>query len=218
MGIYTANFGIDFPVRFVVRNGVLHVCKSDFIDTARSCFAEGADAFAGQLLDDALRFLGESQDHTSALIGVDEIGAVVHWHLAGNLLVSLSELRNEENIAMRETAYRIHTLMLWLTGASSEASDFFGIGLERMLQGVKSRLDRINPAIVVHVSLHDEWFVAECDALHLVTEAKSFEALTESAWELVPDLIELNNLPFDPSNMRLCFELQQEARDHRMVN
>lgn len=35
-------------------------------------------------------------------------------------------------------------------------------------------------------------WTAVCDALGLVTEADSYEQLIERAWEVAPDLIELN--------------------------
>ena len=46
-------------------------------------------------------------------------------------------------------------------------------------------------------------FTAECDKLHLVTEADTFEALTERVWELAPDMIETNELGIDPHGTRL---------------
>lgn len=40
---------------------------------------------------------------------------------------------------------------------------------------------------------HDEnLWVAECDALGLVTEAPTYEELTERVWQIAPELYEMN--------------------------
>ncbi|MDR1310929.1 MAG: DUF1902 domain-containing protein [Burkholderiaceae bacterium] len=48
-------------------------------------------------------------------------------------------------------------------------------------------------------------WIAECDALHLVTEASTYEALTERAWLIAPDLFLDNNLSGHVKDMRLSF-------------
>ena len=60
-------------------------------------------------------------------------------------------------------------------------------------------------------------FTAECDALHLVTEADTFEALTERVWKLAPDMIEANELGIDPDSLRLNFKFVQSAHDHLLA-
>jgi predicted DNA-binding ribbon-helix-helix protein len=45
---------------------------------------------------------------------------------------------------------------------------------------------------IVSVSVCDGVWTAECDALGLVTEADSYEALTQRAWEIAPELAALN--------------------------
>lgn len=80
------------------------------------------------------------------------------------------------------------------------------------------RLDRVNPPIDVQVVYDNGWYIAECDALHLVTEAQSMQELTQRAWDLVPDLIELNGFDIDPRTVRLSFNLLQDASQQRMAN
>ncbi|MDR2208328.1 MAG: DUF1902 domain-containing protein [Azoarcus sp.] len=48
-------------------------------------------------------------------------------------------------------------------------------------------------------------WVAECDALHLVTEHETYEGLVARVWEVVPDVIEANNLSISPADLRLRF-------------
>lgn len=71
-----------------------------------------------------------------------------------------------------------------------------------------------NQPIDVEVTHGDGMFTAECDVLHLVTEADTFEALTERVWELAPDMIEANELGIDPDSLRLNFKFVQSAHDH----
>jgi hypothetical protein len=72
-----------------------------------------------------------------------------------------------------------------------------------------------NQPIDVEVTHCDGMFTAVCDTLHLVTEADSFEALTERVWKLAPDMIEANELGIDPDSMCLNFKFVQSAHDHR---
>lgn len=69
---------------------------------------------------------------------------------------------------------------------------------------------------VVEVTQGDGMFTAECDALHLVTEASTFEALTERVWEIAPDMIEANNLEIELDSLRLSFKFAQSAHDYRV--
>ncbi|MDR2154977.1 MAG: DUF1902 domain-containing protein [Burkholderiaceae bacterium] len=48
-------------------------------------------------------------------------------------------------------------------------------------------------------------WVAECDALHLVTEAETYEGLVNRVWEVMPDLVEVNGLSLAPTDVRLRF-------------
>lgn len=60
-------------------------------------------------------------------------------------------------------------------------------------------------------------YTAECDALHLVTEAKTFETLTARVWELAPDMIEANNLSIDPKSLLFNFEFIQSADEQLLA-
>lgn len=80
-----------------------------------------------------------------------------------------------------------------------------------MLKPIDFQKAPATPAYPVTVTQGDGMYTAECEALSLVTEAKTFEELTERVWELVPDMIEANDLPINPDTLRLRFEVQQDA-------
>ena len=63
----------------------------------------------------------------------------------------------------------------------------------------------------------DGMYTAECEALHLVTEAESFERLTHRVWEIAPDMIEANGLDISAESLRLNFEFAQTLADHRVA-
>jgi hypothetical protein len=63
----------------------------------------------------------------------------------------------------------------------------------------------------LQVAEHDGVWVAECDAIGLVTEADSFEELTRRAWEIAPELAELNGYHPRPGMLRLRFEHLETA-------
>lgn len=54
-------------------------------------------------------------------------------------------------------------------------------------------------------------WVAECDALGIVTEAKSFENLTKQVQDLVPDMIEANRIHLGGKKPYLNFTHVEEA-------
>ena len=54
-------------------------------------------------------------------------------------------------------------------------------------------------------------WIAECDAIGLVTEAAGFEALTRRVWEIAPELAELNGYIIDAGSLRLRFEHLETA-------
>jgi hypothetical protein len=64
----------------------------------------------------------------------------------------------------------------------------------------------------VQVTVHDGIWTAECDALGLVTEAESYEALVDRAWEIVPELAELNSVGVAADDLRLRFLHETAAR------
>lgn len=72
------------------------------------------------------------------------------------------------------------------------------------------------PALVSVTVIHDQesgMWVAECGALHLVTEAPSFDALVARVQAVAPDCIECNALPIQPDALRLRFEFEQTLAD-----
>ncbi|MFM2397507.1 MAG: hypothetical protein RLZZ144_757 [Pseudomonadota bacterium] len=60
-------------------------------------------------------------------------------------------------------------------------------------------------------------YTAECEDLHLVTEAKTFEELTARVWEVAPDVIEANGLDIDPRTMHFKFNFIQSADDQSLA-
>ena len=53
-------------------------------------------------------------------------------------------------------------------------------------------------------------WVASCDALHTMTEATSYEALTERFWEIAPEIALANGIPFDGTS-RIQFRHREDA-------
>lgn len=208
--IYTASFG-SLPVRFVLKNEDLFVSKIDLYAAITECFTERIRALGVEFIDKGLCLLGDSADRAPGILGDSEIGPAIHFHAAGALLGSLSDLIDVDSDDLRESSFRVNTLWAWYSESIITAVQFFGRTAMDMLSSVKNRLDRINPAILVHVTQGDGMYTAECDSLHLVTEAYTFEELTERVWELAPDMIEANDLSIDPGSLRLRFELFQDS-------
>lgn len=57
----------------------------------------------------------------------------------------------------------------------------------------------------VEATVCDGIWTAHCPALGLVTEAETFEALVERAWEIAPELAELNDVGVSAADLRLRF-------------
>jgi hypothetical protein len=72
-------------------------------------------------------------------------------------------------------------------------------------QHIRELEEKLNPAFMVNVSVCDGIWTAECDALGLVTEANSYEELTARAWEIAPELAELNQIGIETDAIRLRF-------------
>lgn len=53
-------------------------------------------------------------------------------------------------------------------------------------------------------------WVASCDALHVVTEAPSYEAVTARFWEIVPEIALGDGIAFDASS-RIQFRHVEDA-------
>ncbi len=62
---------------------------------------------------------------------------------------------------------------------------------------------------VIDVSVCDGIWTAECDELGLVTEAASYDELTERAGAIAPELAELNHVELDSDSIRLRFSHEQ---------
>lgn len=70
-------------------------------------------------------------------------------------------------------------------------------------------------AFVVNV-IHDDMWIAECDELGLVTEAKTYDELTEKVWEIAPELYEINGMGDQSEVIRLKF-IQEQSSDSRVA-
>lgn len=53
-------------------------------------------------------------------------------------------------------------------------------------------------------------WVASCDALHVVTEAPSYEAVTARFWEIAPEIALANGIAFDSAS-RIQFRHIEDA-------
>jgi len=62
------------------------------------------------------------------------------------------------------------------------------------------------PTFIVKTAQQNGIWTGECDPIGLVTEADSFEELTRRAWEIAPELAELNGYHLRPDTLRLHFE------------
>ncbi|MFP2428640.1 DUF1902 domain-containing protein [Enterobacter ludwigii] len=65
---------------------------------------------------------------------------------------------------------------------------------------------------VCHDHVDNVW-VAQCDALGLVTEAATYEELTERVWEIAPELYVMNGLGSNPARISLSFNQEQSYSD-----
>ncbi|PHM22242.1 DUF1902 domain-containing protein [Xenorhabdus ehlersii] len=70
-------------------------------------------------------------------------------------------------------------------------------------------------AFVVNV-IHADMWIAECDELGLVTEAKTYDELTEKVWEIAPELYEINGLGDHSEVIRIKF-VQEQSSDSRVA-
>lgn len=210
--VYSAAFG-GIEIRFIhiPEHRTVYVCREDLLAAVKSCLFGMNDSAADRLLREGLEFFADAEDKTGALIEVDTIGPALNAHAAGNFLHAMTELRDTANAALCESAFRVHALFLWYCEAFSQANRHFGFSLNEMLAMVAKRLDRLNPPFIVRVSVHNGLWTAECDALGLVTEADNYETLVERAWEIAPELAELNAVGVDAEKLRLRFSHETTA-------
>ena len=65
----------------------------------------------------------------------------------------------------------------------------------------------MNPVTFTIEVMEDQGvWTAVCDAIGLVTEADSYEALTQRVWEIAPELADLNGYSVQPDSLILRFE------------
>lgn len=59
--------------------------------------------------------------------------------------------------------------------------------------------------VIVTYDPDSSMWIAECSALHLATEASSYEALIERVWMIAPEMFHENGLPGKIEDLRLSF-------------
>jgi len=216
--IHIAKFG-DIPVRFVLPTGSIDmfVCKKDITQVLlTSCSPDVAPIFSLMFETSLTKFLDKA-DRKPSIVDIDTIGLVVHSHAIGTILNTLGSLHDMDS-SLRESAFRFNTVFKWYLKNTVMASNAFNLTLNDMLGSVVARLDRINPAYVVQVTHAEGMWIAESDALGLVTEAKTYEALVDRVWEIAPELLEMNEIDLHPDDLRLSFQHVESSQDHRLVN
>lgn len=216
--LYTAHFENNVA-RFVLTNKSkdVFVSKKDISNILLSvCTPDFKPIFSG-FFDSIVRDFLDTYDKRGAVIEIDTIGPVVHFHAIGNILHILGDLHSvSQTSRFKENSFRFNTVSKWYLQASIEATNELDLSLQDFLISVKNRLDRYNPPFVVSVSHIDGIWIAENDDLGLVTEAKSYDDLTERVWEIAPELAELNELDVNAEDMRISFQ-HLEQPPHSMV-
>lgn len=210
--IFTTNFdGVE--VRFVHVGNDVFVSRNDLVLCLKKCFTNDIQHLVDLIIDGGMQIVGDSFDRKSAILGDSAIGSVVHFHAAGNILSHLSGMRDVDNPSMRESSYRVNALTIWYAEAILRADHHFGRSANDLLGSVKTRLDRVSPPHKVDVYNESGIWTAVCDDLGLVTEAESFDLLTERVWEIAEDLIQENGVASDIGDVRLSFVLSPEHED-----
>lgn len=216
--LYTAHFENNVA-RFVLTNKSkdVFVSKKDISNILLSvCTPDFKPIFSG-FFDSIVRDFLDTYDKRGAVIEIDTIGPVVHFHAIGNILHILGDLHSvSQTSRFKENSFRFNTVSKWYLQASIEATNELDLSLQDFLISVKNRLDRYNPPFVVSVSHIDGIWIAENDDLGLVTEAKSYDDLTERVWEIAPELAELNEIDVNAEDMRISFQ-HLEQPPHSMV-
>ena len=88
---------------------------------------------------------------------------------------------------------------------------------EGVRKGVSHRtMDRaVAPRVTIDVAViydnEENLWVAQCDLLGIVTEAETFESLTQQVQGLVPDMIAVNQIELGPRKPYLNFSHLEEA-------
>ncbi|WP_151732241.1 DUF1902 domain-containing protein [Acinetobacter ursingii] len=214
--IHNSKFG-DKTVRFVLPSqcGDVFVAKNDISEIlVEACTYEFRPTFA-KFFDNILSDHLDSFDRRGAVIELDRIGPVVHHHAIGNILQVLGDVHSDA-ITQRfaENSYRFRTIFKWYIEASIQANNDLDVSLHDLINSVKRRLDHYNPPFIVNVTHIDGIWVGENDDLGLVTEAKSYDELTERVWEIAPELADLNDLDIDIEDMRITFQHMEQPPRH----
>lgn len=81
-------------------------------------------------------------------------------------------------------------------------------------------LNRAAPPFIVEVIYEDGIYTAQCSEIGLVTEERTYEALTERVWEIAPELVADNQPDVDMDNIRILFQHIQSSSNHprRLTN
>jgi hypothetical protein len=75
-----------------------------------------------------------------------------------------------------------------------------------------------SPPLAVQVTHADGMWIAECAVIGLVTEAETYESLTQRVWAIAPELAALNHLDIAPDRLRLCFAHEAPAPVRRAAS
>lgn len=200
----------NIPVRFIFipERKAVFVSNQDVLNSIRACMVDPLKAMPDFISRKGFDFFADETEKAVAVINVDTIGPVVNAYSTGNLISNLSEMHGDHQSgeALRGSSFRLNALNRWYGDTFSRATDYFGLGLKDVLDMAKEHLDRHNQAFTVSVTDLDGVWMAECDPLGLITEADSFEELTDRVWEITPELAELNGFEIAPENLRLKFE------------
>ncbi|CAK8737143.1 hypothetical protein SODG_004225 [Sodalis praecaptivus] len=174
--VYEAKFGVD-RLRFVHVDNELWISRLDLSVLLRGCFTHYMQKYADTLIDKGLSMVGDAKDKRAANFEHGVIGPVVHFHAVGNLLHCISDMKDVDNDELRESSFRVNTLMRWYVLVLSDADKYFGRTMMDMFSSVKNRLNRLEPPFVVNVTHDENVWIGVCDKLGLVTEAGSYEEL-----------------------------------------
>lgn len=206
--LYTAHFENNIA-RFVITDESkdVYVSKKDISNILLSVCTPDFKSIFANFFDNVVREFLDTYDKRGAVLEIDTIGPVVHFHAIGNILQVLGDVHSESQTSrFKENSYRFNAVSKWYLQASIKATNELDVSLQDFLVSVKNRLDRYNPPFVVSVTHTDGMWIAENDDLGLVTEAKSYDALTERVWKIAPELAELNDLGVDVDEMRISFQ------------
>lgn len=218
MKIVIKRFG-EINVRFCYepKLRICYVCKGDILDSIVSLSDLEAQTVVRYIFENGIKDFIDADEKKSLIIDKNEIGLCLDVYSIGSLMHVISEMHDEPqaNDILRETSFRMNALLTWFTEAVTQAGNEFGVEIMDILTAVKMHLDKVNPAFQVEVTQDGDLWIAECDALGIVTEAESFEELESNTWGLVPDLVALNQVDINPDDVRLSFTHTVTAKAQR---